>query len=139
MDQRPNRTALTIAALPGRFSFVRVLRPFSSRFCFPLLFPVFCRPRHHSAVSARSAWVYRAEVYRKPENPLLRLTASRKEPLLQGMFCLGCVLRSACILPYSLPTGTDFQGKSNLCAFRRNFFYFLKNCNNNNNNNNNRF
>lgn len=49
-------------ALHGRFSFFRVLKPFSARFCFSLLFPTFCFPRRHGAVSARSRRIYGASL-----------------------------------------------------------------------------
>ena len=135
-----------LAALPGRFPFIRVLMPFSTRFCFSLLFPMFCC----RAVTAPFLRVLRGFIgpkYPEPESPLLRLLISRRAPsirardcpverfpsacvllflpLLQGVFRPDCVLRSACVLPYSLPTGTDFQGKSNLPRRKYNIYIFL--------------
>lgn len=109
MDKRPDRKTTAIAALPGWFSFIRVLRPFSARFCFSLLFPMFCFPRRRSAVSARSALVYRAEVSRtrKQTTPSSDQQGGTTYPgaRLLGRsvpFCLCAAVSSAsarCVLP----------------------------------------
>ena len=145
MDKRPDRKTTAIAALPGRFSFIRVLKPFSACFCFSLLFPMFC------AITAPFLRVLRGFIGPKyPVNQKTRCfcfgSAGSNPPilardcligrfpsacalpfllLLQATFRPACVLRSAYVMPYSLPPGTGSQGKSNLTRSRHNIYIFL--------------